>query len=668
MSEFKLVAPYEPRGDQPAAIQRLVEGVKKKNRFQTLLGVTGSGKTFTIANVIQGVGKPVLVLAPNKTLAAQLASEFRQFFPHNAVEYFVSYYDYYQPEAYVPHLDLYIEKDASINEEIDRLRLRATSALLTRRDVIVVASVSAIYNLGSPEEYEETVVILKKGEQVDLNEVLKKLVKIKYERNDYELSRAKFRVRGDVLEIFPAYLEEALRVEFFGDEVEAIYRIDPLTGEVKEELDVAFIYPATHFVTSEERLKRAIRSIEEELRQRVEELRRQGKLVEAQRLEMRTRYDIEMLETVGYCSGIENYSRHLTGKPPGAPPDTLLDYFPDDYLVVIDESHIAVPQLRGMYEGDRSRKETLIEYGFRLPSALDNRPLRFDEFIEKVPQVIFVSATPGPYELEVSAQVVEQIVRPTGLVDPEVVVRPKENQVDDLIAEVKKTVARGERVLVTCLTKKLAESLTEYLLENGIKARYMHSDIDTLERVEILTGLRTGEFDVLVGINLLREGLDLPEVSLVCILDADREGFLRDERSLIQTIGRAARNVSGRVIMYADELTGSMQRAIKETNRRRKIQLEYNKKHGIRPQTIRKAISDILELTAYREAKKKAAEKAELVMKIPPAELEQAISALEEEMYAAAAELEFERAAALRDRIAELREELENFRPGRSKR
>lgn len=668
MSEFKLVAPYEPRGDQPAAIQRLVEGVKKKNRFQTLLGVTGSGKTFTIANVIQGVGKPVLVLAPNKTLAAQLASEFRQFFPHNAVEYFVSYYDYYQPEAYVPHLDLYIEKDASINEEIDRLRLRATSALLTRRDVIVVASVSAIYNLGSPEEYEETVVILKKGEQVDLNEVLKKLVKIKYERNDYMLSRAKFRVRGDVLEIFPAYLEEALRVEFFGDEVEAIYRIDPLTGEVKEELDVAFIYPATHFVTSEERLKRAIRSIEEELRQRVEELRRQGKLVEAQRLEMRTRYDIEMLETVGYCSGIENYSRHLTGKPPGAPPDTLLDYFPDDYLVVIDESHIAVPQLRGMYEGDRSRKETLIEYGFRLPSALDNRPLRFDEFIEKVPQVIFVSATPGPYELEVSAQVVEQIVRPTGLVDPEVVVRPKENQVDDLIAEVKKTVARGERVLVTCLTKKLAESLTEYLLENGIKARYMHSDIDTLERVEILTGLRTGEFDVLVGINLLREGLDLPEVSLVCILDADREGFLRDERSLIQTIGRAARNVSGRVIMYADELTGSMQRAIKETNRRRKIQLEYNKKHGIRPQTIRKAISDILELTAYREAKKKAAEKAELVMKIPPAELEQAISALEEEMYAAAAELEFERAAALRDRIAELREELENFRPGRSKR
>lgn len=668
MSGFKLVSPYEPRGDQPKAISQLVEGVKKNYRFQTLLGVTGSGKTFTIANVIQQVGKPTLVLAPNKTLAAQLAAEFRQFFPENAVEYFVSYYDYYQPEAYVPHLDLYIEKDASINEEIDKLRLRATSALLTRRDVIVVASVSAIYNLGSPEEYEETVVMLKKGDRVDLDEILQKLVKIKYERNDYELSRARFRVRGDVLEIFPAYLEEALRIEFFGDEIDAMYRIDPLTGEIKEELETAFIYPATHFVTSEDRLKRAIRSIEEELKQRVEELKAAGKLVEAQRLEMRTRYDMEMLETVGYCSGIENYSRHLTGKPPGAPPDTLLDYFPDDYLVVIDESHIAVPQLRGMYEGDRSRKETLIEYGFRLPSALDNRPLRFDEFIEKVPQVIFVSATPGPYELEVSAQVVEQIVRPTGLVDPEVIVRGKKNQVDDLIAEVKKTVEKGERVLVTCLTKKLAESLTEYLLENGIKARYMHSDIDTLERVEILTGLRSGEFDVLVGINLLREGLDLPEVSLVCILDADREGFLRDERSLIQTIGRAARNVSGRVIMYADELTDSMRRAIDETNRRRKIQLEYNRKHGIKPQTIRKAISDILELTAYREAKLKAKEKAELVMSIPPAELEQAISALEEEMYAAAAELEFERAAALRDRIAELKQELESMRTRRAKR
>lgn len=661
MSLYKLKAPYKPAGDQPKAIKQLVEGVRKGYKFQTLLGVTGSGKTFTMANVIAELKKPALVLAPNKTLAAQLAAELRQFFPENAVEYFVSYYDYYQPEAYVPQLDLYIEKDASINEEIDKLRLRATSALLSRRDVVVVASVSAIYNLGSPQEYEETVVHIKRGEVYDIDKLIRKLVKIKYERNDYDFSRGRFRVRGDVVEVFPAYEETALRIQFFGDEVEEILLIDPLTGEVKERLDNVFIYPATHFVTTPERLEAAIESIEKELQWRLKELKMQGKLLEAQRLEMRTRYDLEMLKTVGYCAGIENYSRHLTGKPPGAPPDTLLDYFPEDYLVFIDESHIAVPQLRGMYEGDRSRKETLVEYGFRLPSALDNRPLKFEEFIEKVPQVIFVSATPGPYELSVSSQVVEQIVRPTGLVDPEVIVRPKTNQIDDLMVEINKRVEKNERVLVTCLTKKLAEHLTEYLLENGIKARYMHSDIDTLERVEILTGLRKGEFDVLVGINLLREGLDLPEVSLVAILDADREGFLRDERSLIQTIGRAARNVSGQVIMYADEVTDSMKRAIDETNRRRKIQMEYNEKHGIQPQTIRKAISDILELTQYRDLKKKKIEAEKIIIKMPPHEIEKAISALEEEMYEAAAELEFERAAVLRDQIKQLREELEKL-------
>jgi excinuclease ABC subunit B len=661
MSIFKLHAPYSPAGDQPKAIKGLVEGIRRGYRFQTLLGVTGSGKTFTMANVITEVEKPTLILAPNKTLAAQLAAEFRQFFPENAVEYFVSYYDYYQPEAYVPQIDLYIEKDASINEEIDRLRLRATSALLSRCDVIVVASVSAIYNLGSPQEYEETIIHLKRGKPVSIDEVLRKLVKIKYERNDYELSRGRFRVRGDILEVYPAYEESALRIEFFGDEIERIIQIDPLAGEVLNQFDEVFIYPATHFVTSPDRLEAAIQSIEKELGWRLEELKKQGRLLEAQRLEMRTKYDIEMLRTVGYCTGIENYSRHLTGKPPGAPPDTLLDYFPEDYLVFIDESHIAVPQLRGMYEGDRSRKETLVEYGFRLPSALDNRPLKFEEFIEKVPQLVFVSATPGPFELSVSSQVVEQIVRPTGLVDPEVLVRPKGNQIEDLIGEIRKRVEKNERVLVTCLTKKLAEHITEYLLENGIRAKYMHSDIDTLERVDILTGLRAGEFDVLVGINLLREGLDLPEVSLVAILDADREGFLRDERSLIQTIGRAARNVSGQVIMYADEITESMRRAIEETNRRRKIQLEFNEKHGIKPQTIRKAISDILELTNYRDLKKKRFEAEKLITRMPPEEIERAISALEEEMYAAAAELEFERAAVLRDQIKELKEELEKL-------
>jgi excinuclease ABC subunit B len=659
MASFKLVSPYEPRGDQPQAIEKLVEGVRQGFRFQTLLGVTGSGKTFTMANVIARLGRPTLVLAPNKTLAAQLAAEFRAFFPENAVEYFVSYYDYYQPEAYVPQIDMYIEKDASINDEIDRLRLRATSALLSRRDVVVVASVSAIYNLGSPEDYLEKVLLLHRGERVSLDALLTRLVDMKYSRNDYEFRRGTFRVRGDVLEIFPAYEEEALRVELFGDEIDRMFIVDPLTGEIKDELEHAAVYPATHFVTADEKMERALASIEKELEERLRELKAAGKLLEAQRLEMRTRYDLEMLRNVGYCSGIENYSRHFSGKAPGEPPDTLLGYFPDDFIVFIDESHIAVPQLRGMYEGDRSRKETLVEYGFRLPSALDNRPLTFDEFIERVPQVIFVSATPGPFELKVSRQIVEQIVRPTGLVDPKVTVRPREGQVDDLIAEIRKRVERNERVLVTCLTKKMAEELSEYLAEVGVRARYMHSDIETLERIELLSGLRAGEFDVLVGINLLREGLDLPEVSLVAILDADREGFLRDERSLIQTIGRAARNVSGEVIMYADELTDSMRRAIEETERRRAIQLAYNERHGITPETVRKAITDILELTHYREAKSaKVSEISDVIKRMPREELVRIIATLEEEMAEAAAALEFERAAELRDQIRELREEL----------
>ncbi len=659
MERFKLISPYTPKGDQPKAISELVEGIKRGHRFLTLLGVTGSGKTFTMASVVAQVNMPTLVLAPNKTLAAQLAAEFRQFFPENAVEYFVSYYDYYQPEAYLPHLDMYIEKDASINEEIDKLRLRATSALLSRKDVLVVASVSAIYNLGSPEDYLEKVAFVKVGETLSLDFFLQKLVDVKYQRNDYELKRGTFRVRGDILEILPAYEENALRIEFFGDEVERIIEMDPLTGELKRELMQVAIYPATHFVTADEKLERALQSIEKELEWRLNELKARGKLLEAQRLEMRTKYDLEMLRTVGYCSGIENYSRHFSGKAPGEPPDTLLDYFPEEYLVFIDESHIAVPQLHGMYEGDRSRKETLVEYGFRLPSAVDNRPLKFDEFIKKVPRVVFVSATPGPYELKVSEKIVEQIVRPTGLIDPEVVVKPREGQIDDLIKEIRKREKKKERVLVTCLTKKMAEDLSEYLLEVGIKARYMHSDIDTLKRVELLTGLRSGDYDVLVGINLLREGLDLPEVSLVAILDADKEGFLRDERSLIQTIGRAARNVSGQVIMYADDVTGSMKRAIEETRRRRKIQIEFNKKHGVKPETIRKAITDILELTSYHEVKaKEALETSEIVRSLPRGELLRTIQLLEEEMTEAAAELEFEKAAVIRDQIKELREEL----------
>jgi excinuclease ABC subunit B len=662
MPQFKLESLFEPRGDQPKAIEELSRGVLRGDRFQTLLGVTGSGKTFTMANVIARVKKPTLVIAPNKTLAAQLCSEFKQFFPHNAVEYFVSYYDYYQPEAYVPQLDLYIEKDASINEEIDKLRHRATSALLSRSDVIIVASVSCIYNLGSPEDYLAKVVILEKGKEYEVEKILKKLIEVKYERTKYDLERGKFRLRGDVLEILPAYEETALRIEFFGDLVERILEIDPLTGEVIEELEKVCIYPATHFVTVSEKLEAALTSIEKELNWRLKELREKGKLLEAQRLEMRTKYDLEMLREVGYCAGIENYSRHFSGKAPGEPPDTLLSYFPKDFLVFIDESHITVPQIRGMYEGDRSRKETLVEFGFRLPSALDNRPLKFEEFLERVPQIIFVSATPGEYEVSVSTQVVEQIVRPTGLVDPAVIVRPAKNQVDDLLKEVKERVKKKERVLVTTLTKKTAEDLTDFLVEQGIKARYLHSEIDTLERVKILTDLRMGKFDVLVGINLLREGLDLPEVSLVAILDADKEGFLRSETSLIQTMGRAARNVSGEVILYADEVTGSIKKAVDETNRRRRIQMEYNQKHGIKPETIRKAITDIIQATRVAEEPSLYEIREEMkreIKKMPRYEIFRLIQVLEEEMREAAEELNFELAAELRDQIADLREELE---------
>ncbi|MCL6472727.1 MAG: excinuclease ABC subunit UvrB [Firmicutes bacterium] len=660
MNKFKIEAPYEPKGDQPKAIETLVNGVRTGLDYQTLLGVTGSGKTYTMAKVIESVGKPSLVIAPNKTLAAQLCNEFKYFFPKNAVEYFVSYYDYYQPEAYIPHTDTYIEKDSSINDEIDKLRHAATSALFTREDVIIVASVSCIYGLGSPEDYAATVVFLNVGEDYDIDDILKKLVKIKYQRNDISFTRGTFRVRGDILEIFPAYDEVAVRIEFFGDTVERIATIDPLTGEILKNHERMSIYPATHFVTLEDKIERALLSIQNELDERLFELREAGKLLEAQRLEQRTKYDIEMIREVGYCNGIENYSRHFSGKAPGEPPDTLLDYFPDDFLVLIDESHITIPQLNGMYNGDRSRKQTLVDYGFRLPSAVDNRPLKFNEFIEKVPQIIFVSATPGPYEEQVSKQVAEQIVRPTGLVDPEVVVKPTKGQIDDLLDMVRDRVNKNERVLITTLTKKMAEDLTDYMQEMGVKVRYLHSDIDTLERVKILTDLRLGEFDVLVGINLLREGLDLPEVSLVAILDADKEGFLRSERSLIQTIGRAARNVSGQVVMYADTVTDSMRRAINETNRRRKLQMAYNRKHGIEPETIRKAVTDIIQ-TAVAESGKlyKTKQAGDIVQRIPQKELEALIRALEEEMRSAAERLDFEQAALLRDEIIDLRKELD---------
>jgi excinuclease ABC subunit B len=615
-----------------------------------------------MAHVIEAAQMPTLVMAPNKTLAAQLANEFREYFPDNAVEYFVSYYDYYQPEAYIPHTDTYIEKDSSINEEIDKLRHAATSALLSRKDVVVVASVSCIYNLGSPEEYLNRMIMLKKGQSYNLEAVLRKLIEIRYERNDINFVPGAFRVRGDVLEVFPAYDDTALHIEMFGDEIEKMVRLDPLTGEVLGEMDQVAIYPATHFLTSSERLGRALVSIKEELEERLAELEAEGKLLEAQRLKTRTNYDLEMLGEVGYCAGIENYSRHLSGKKPGEPPHTLLDYFPDNYMIIIDESHITVPQIHGMYEGDHSRKVTLAEHGFRLPSALDNRPLRWDEFEARIPRAIFVSATPGHWEVKVSQQVVEQIIRPTGLVDPEVIVRPTRGQIDDLIGEIRGRVARDERVLVTTLTKKMAEDLTDYLLEMGTRVRYLHSDIDTIERIEILRDLRLGEFDVLVGINLLREGLDLPEVSLVAILDADKEGFLRSERSLIQTIGRAARNVSGQVIMYCDEVTDSMRSAISETNRRRKLQNEYNDKHGIKPQTIRKAVSDIIQAAQAAEGRviyKTRKKLHQEILKLPKEELRRLIQTLEEEMRSAAEELQFERAAKLRDEIHELRLELE---------
>lgn len=658
MSGFKLVSNFKPTGDQPQAIDKLVEGVKKGYRFQTLLGVTGSGKTFTMANIIQKLNRPTLVIAHNKTLAAQLYSEFKEFFPDNAVEYFVSYYDYYQPEAYIPQTDTYIEKDASINEEIDKLRHSATAALFERRDVIIVASVSCIYGLGDPVDYENLMLSLRPGMIKDRDEIIKKLVDIQYERNDVNFTRGKFRVRGDVIEIFPAsFSNKAIRVELFGDEIDRIAEIDVLTGEVLGLRKHVAIFPASHYATSKDKLERAIKSIREELEQRYKELKDAGKIVEAERLRQRTNYDLEMLQEMGYCQGIENYSRHISGRPPGSPPYTLLDYFPKDFLIFIDESHVTIPQIRGMYNGDRSRKEALVEYGFRLPSAFDNRPLTFEEFEERINQVIFVSATPGPYELEHSEQVVEQLIRPTGLVDPEVIVKPVKGQVDDLIGEIRKTVDKGFRVLVTTLTKKMAEDLTDYLKDMGIKVKYLHSDIETIERVEIIRDLRLGKFDVLIGINLLREGLDIPEVALVAILDADKEGFLRSETSLIQTIGRAARNAEGRVIMYADTVTNSMKRAIDETNRRRKIQMEYNKKHGITPKTVIKGVRDVIEATHVAEEEQKYRRKK--VKTYDPEIIKSTIEQLEKEMKEAAIELQFEKAAKLRDVIFELKKQLE---------
>jgi excinuclease ABC subunit B len=671
--DFKVVSDFAPAGDQPSAIAQLTEGVNRGDRFQTLLGITGSGKSATVAWTIEAVQKPTLIIAPNKSLAAQLANEMREFFPHNRVEYFVSYYDYYQPEAYLPSSDTYIEKDSSINDEIDRLRHSATSALLTRRDVIVVASVSCIYGLGSPEEYAERILHVQVGADYDQRAILRRLVDIAYERNDANLTRGKFRVRGDTIEVHPAYEEHALRIELFGDEVERIVKVDTLTGEHLGELDQVVVFPGTHYVAGDERMQRALSGIEAELQERLAWFEAEGKLLEAQRLRMRTSYDLEMLAEVGSCSGIENYSRHIDGRKPGEPPHTLLDFFPKDYLLVIDESHQTVPQLHGQYEGDRSRKETLVEHGFRLPSAADNRPLRFEEFYARVNQCLFLSATPSPYEIQQSSQVVEQIVRPTGLVDPEVIVKPTKGQIDDLMAQIRERTERGNRVLVTTLTKKMAEDLTDYLVEMGLRVRYLHSNIDTIQRIEILRDLRLGEFDVLVGINLLREGLDLPEVSLVAILDADKEGFLRGETSLIQTIGRAARNVDGQVIMYADRVTDSMQRAISETHRRRTVQQAYNAEHGIDPQTIRKAVTDILVLLGSRnetapvpgrDRRNRRRDRARSdLAELPQDELARLISTLEEEMRDAAADLRFEYAARLRDEIQDLKAELRELAP-----
>ncbi|MTT31585.1 excinuclease ABC subunit UvrB [Terrilactibacillus sp. BCM23-1] len=657
---FELVSSYQPSGDQPDAIRKIVDGIKHNKKHQTLLGATGTGKTFTMSNVIQQVNKPTLIMAHNKTLAAQLYNEFKEFFPNNAVEYFVSYYDYYQPEAYIPQSDTYIEKDASINDEIDKLRHSATSSLFERDDVIIIASVSCIYGLGSPEEYRALVLSLRKGMEKDRDQMLRALVDIQYMRNDISFERGTFRVRGDVVEIFPASRDEhCIRVEFFGDEIDRITEIDALTGEIVGERDHVAIYPASHFVTREEKMKVAIKRIEKELNEQLSKLKEEGKLLEAQRLEQRTRYDLEMMNEMGFCSGIENYSRHLTLREAGSTPYTLLDYFPKDFLMIIDESHVTIPQVRAMYNGDQARKNVLVDHGFRLPSAKDNRPLKFEEFEDHIHQIVYVSATPGPYELEHTPEVVEQIIRPTGLLDPTITIKPIEGQIDDLIEEIQIRTARNERVLVTTLTKKMSENLTDYLEEMGIKVRYLHSEIKTLERIDIIRDLRIGTFDVLVGINLLREGLDIPEVSLVAILDADKEGFLRSQRSLIQTIGRAARNASGQVIMYADRITDSMRVAIDETNRRRHIQETYNKEHGITPTTIQKAIPDVIRATHAAEETATYSEKSAVKpqKKLSPTERKKTIEQIEHDMKEAAKALDFEKAAELRDVLLELKGE-----------
>jgi excinuclease ABC subunit B len=671
MPPFKVHSDFQPAGHQPQAIAGLTDGILGGERYQTLLGITGSGKSATIAWTIEAVQRPTLVIAPNKSLAAQLANEFKEFFPENRVEYFVSYYDYYQPEAYIASSDTYIEKDSSINDEIERLRHATTASLLTRKDVIVVASVSCIYGLGSPEEYRDNVAFLRVGTEIDQRQFLRRLVDMRYERNDANLIRGKFRVRGDTIEIHPAYFESVVRIELFGDEVEQITEVDPITGERIRSVEDLAILPATHYVTGEERMQKAIVRIEAELQERLAWFEKEGKLLEAQRLRMRTQYDLEMMQEVGFCSGIENYSAPLDGRAPGETPSTLIDYFPKDFIVVLDESHQSVPQLHGQYEGDHTRKQQLIDHGFRLPSAADNRPLRFEEFTEKVGQVVFLSATPGPYELQQSSRIVEQVIRPTGLVDPEVIVKPTKGQIDDLMAIMEERVGRGDRVLVTTLTKKMAEDLTEYLLEQGVRVRYLHSDVDTIQRIELLRGLRLGDFDVLIGINLLREGLDLPEVSLVAILDADKEGFLRSETSLVQTIGRAARHIDGQVVMYADKVTDSMQRAISETNRRRGLQQAYNAEHGIDPQSIRKAVTDILSMLRGPEEgapvpgsdrRRRRPGEAEKVKRdyeaMGAGELERLILTLEEEMHEASGDLRFEYAARLRDEISDLKREL----------
>jgi excinuclease ABC subunit B len=661
MAEFKTTAAYRPTGDQPTAVASLAEGLEAGERYQTLLGATGTGKTATMAWTIEKVGRPALVIAHNKTLAAQLCNEFREFFPNNAVEYFVSYYDYYQPEAYVPQADLYIEKDSSQNDDIARLRLAATSSLFTRRDVVVVASVSCIYGLGSPEEWRERVIILEVGEEHDRDLMLRKLIDSQYVRNDAVLGRGRFRVKGDVVEVQPANQETAYRISFFGDEVEQISHFDPITGEIYAKLDNIAIWPATEYVTSKPTIERAVSEIRHELEESVKRLEIEGKMLEAHRLRQRTEYDLEMMQELGFCNGIENYSRILEGRAPGTHPFTLLDYFPKDFVVFVDESHQTIPQIGGMHEGDRSRKQTLVDYGFRLPSALDNRPLRFDEFLEKVPQLVFVSATPGPFEGRHATRVAEQLIRPTGVVDPEVELRATHNQIDDLLNEIRRREEVGERVLVTTLTKKMSEDLTDYLLESGVKARYLHSEIDTLERIQIIRELRLGEYDVLVGVNLLREGLDLPEVSLVAILDADKEGFLRGKTALIQTIGRAARHVNGKVLMYADKRTEAIEGALSETNRRRAVQLAYNEEHGITPESIVKGVSDIaefltLESPTVPSSKRRRGRKD--LEGLTPSELEKLVIELEEEMFTAAEELRFEYAAKLRDEIKDLRREL----------